>query len=118
KYRLHDRVIAISQGIAEVLAGEGVPPSKLRVVRSSLDPRPWQSAESRAVLAAEFGLPTDPLIIGVVAQLIERKGHRVLFAALRTLPDRSRLRVICFGQGPLREALEREAADLGEVVRF
>ncbi len=118
KYRLHDRVIAISQGIAEVLAAEGVPASKLRVVRSSLDPKPWQQPEPRATLLAEFGLPTDVLVIGIVAQLIERKGHRVLFDALRTLPDRARLRVICFGQGPLDESLRREAADLGDTVRF
>jgi len=118
KYRLHDRIIAISQGIADVLAAEGVPPGKLRVVRSSLDPKPWQQPEPRAVFLAEFGLPTDVVTIGVVAQLIERKGHRILFDALRALPDRARLRVICFGQGPLAETLRREAADLGDIVRF
>ena len=118
KYRLHDRVIAISQGIADVLAAEGVPSAKLRVVRSSLDPAPWQAPESRAAFCAEFGVPSDAVLIGVVAQLIERKGHRVLFDALRALPDRRRVRVICFGQGPLRNTLEREAADLGETVRF
>ena len=118
KYRLHDRVVAISQGIADVLASEGLPASKLRVVRSSLDPKPWQQPDPRAVFLAEFGLPSDVLVIGVVAQLIERKGHRVLFEALRTLPERSRLRVICFGQGPLEDTLRSEAADLGDTVRF
>jgi glycosyltransferase involved in cell wall biosynthesis len=117
KYRLHDRVIAISQGIADVLAAEGVAPGKLRVVRSSLDPAPWRSPESRAAFCAAFGVPEDAVLIGVVAQLIERKGHRVLFDALRSLAS-PRVRVICFGQGPLRESLEREAADLGESVRF
>jgi glycosyltransferase involved in cell wall biosynthesis len=118
KYRLHDRVIAISAGIAEVLAQAGVPAHKLRVVRSSLDPAPWQKPASRAACCAEFGVSQDALLIGVVAQLIERKGHRVLFEALRALPDRARVRVICFGQGPLRGALEAEAATLGETVRF
>lgn len=118
KYRLHDRVIAISKGIADVLAAEGVPAAKLRVVRSSLDPKPWQQPESRSAFAREFGVPEDAIWIGVVAQLIERKGHRVLFEALRRLPRRERLRLICFGQGPLREALQHEAADLGETVRF
>lgn len=118
KYRLHERVIAISQGIADVLTSEGVPMSKLRVVRSSLDPRPWQQAESRAAFCAEFGVPDDALLIGVVAQLIERKGHRVLFEALRGLAQRERVRVLVFGQGPLRDALEREAAGLGDTLRF
>lgn len=118
KYGLHARVIAISQGIADVLASEGVSAAKLRVVRSSLDPKPWQQAETRATFCAEFGVPEDALLIGVVAQLIERKGHRVLFEALRRLPQRGRLRVLVFGQGPLRDALERECADLGDCVRF
>lgn len=118
KYRLHDRVIAISQGIADVLALEGVPAGKLRVVRSSVDPTPWQQPESREAFAAEFDVPAHAILIGVVAQLIDRKGHRVLFQALRQLPRRDELRVVCFGQGPLREALEQDAADLGPAVRF
>lgn len=117
KYRLHDRVIAISQGIADVLAAEGVADDKLRVVRSSVDPLPWQQPQLRARFAVEFGVPEEALLIGVVAQLIERKGHRVLFGALRQLRD-PRLRLVCFGQGPLREALERESRDLGDTVHF
>lgn len=118
KYRLHDRVIAISKGIADVLAQAGVPAHKLRVVRSSLDPGPWQHPASRAEFCAMFGVPTDALLIGVVAQLIERKGHRVLFDALAKLPRDTMLRVVCFGQGPLRAALEEQAATLGDRVRF
>ena len=118
KYRLHDRVIAISQGIAEVLAAQGVPREKLRVVRSSLDPRPWQRPETRADFAVQFGVPEDAVLIGVIAQLIPRKGHRVLFDALRQLPQRERVRVICFGRGALREKLQRQAATLGDTVRF
>lgn len=118
KYRLHDRVIAISQSIADVLAAHGVPRGKLRVVRSSLDPIPWQRPATRADFAVQFGVPEDAVWIGVIAQLIPRKGHRVLFRALRDLPQRNRVRVICFGQGALREKLERESAGLGGIVRF
>ena len=118
KYQLHARIIAISQGIADVLGAEGVSAQKLRVVRSSVDPAPWQQAAPRAEYCREFDLPPEAILIGVVAQLIERKGHRVLFEALRTLRQRHQVRVVCFGQGPLREFLQREAQDLGEVVRF
>ena len=37
KYRLYDRVVAISQGIQAVLASEGVPAGKLRCVPSAVD---------------------------------------------------------------------------------
>lgn len=120
KYRLYDRVICISQGIADVLAELGVPHAQLRAVRSSVDPGPWQNPESREKFCAEFGTSTDAVLVGVVAQLIERKGHRVLFDALRKLPasSLSSVQVVCFGKGPLRQALEQDAQDLENIVRF
>jgi glycosyltransferase involved in cell wall biosynthesis len=120
KYKLYDRVIAISQGIADVLAAEGVAAEKLRVVRSSVDPVPWQSPALRSAFAREFDVPEEALLFGVVAQLIQRKGHRVLFDALERLPDRDRVRVVCFGQGPLRDELEQHVRDrkLADIVRF
>jgi len=114
KYRLFTRVIAISQGIAEVLKAEGVPLEKVRVVRSALDPAPWQSPEPRAAFCREFGVPEDGLLVGVIAQLIERKGHRVLLDALdRMGAARPRMSVLFFGRGPLREALQAESAARG-----
>lgn len=120
KYRLYERVICISQGIADVLAGEGLPPAKLRVARSALDPAPWRSPAPRAKLCREFGVDGQALLVGVLAQLIERKGHCVLFEALRRRSVVGPLQLLVFGQGPLRETLEREvaAAGLGACVRF
>lgn len=119
KYRLYGRTICISQGIAEVLLSEGVDPARLRVVRSALDPAPWRAPEPRERLCAEFGVPAQAPVIGVVAQLIARKGHAVLLEALSRLAAEP-WHLLVFGQGPLRHALEAEAARLGlaERVRF
>jgi len=112
KYRLYRRTICISQGIAEVLRSEGVEPTRLRVVRSALLPSSDIPA-SRADFQRQFGIAEGRLCIGVVAQLIERKGHRLLLAALRADPSlAARVQVLCFGQGPLREALEAESQGL------
>jgi glycosyltransferase involved in cell wall biosynthesis len=111
KYRLHDRVVAISEGIGRVLLAEGLPPGKLRVVRSAVDARPFQQAPDRPWFRAEFGLPEDSLAIGVVAQLISRKGHRFLLQAMPRLMERfPALHVIFFGKGPAE-------ADLRELAR-
>ncbi len=121
KYRLFDRVIAISEGIRDVLLDEGVPAQRLRCVRSALDARAWLEPVDRDAFRAEFALEDDAVVIGVVAQLIRRKGHRHLFEALKELhPQRSKLRVLLFGQGPLRAELEARAArdGLASVVRF
>ncbi len=121
KYRLFDRVIAISDGIRDVLLDEGVAPQRLRCVRSALDARPWLRPVDRVAMRRQFGLDDDAFVIGVVAQLIRRKGHRHLFDALRTLhSERPGVRVLLFGQGPLRGELESRAArdGLASVVRF
>ncbi len=121
KYRLFDRVIAISDGIRDVLLDEGVPPQRLRCVRSALDAGPWLEPVDRAAFLREFGLDDTALVVGVVAQLIRRKGHRHLFDALKILrPAHPRLHVLLFGQGPLRAELEARAArgGLAEIVRF
>ena len=117
KYGLYGRVICISQGIADVLLSEGVPADKVRVVRSAVDATPWNSPESREGFCAEFGVPAGPPLLGVVAQLIERKGHRYLFEALAALKERQAFSLVVFGQGPLREELEALAKSLGLAER-
>ena len=64
--------------------------------------------------------PAAPLV-GIAAQLIPRKGHDVLFAALADLlPQHPTLRVLVLGRGPLEAELEAHvrSAGIGAVVRF
>ncbi|KAA6184642.1 glycosyltransferase family 4 protein [Thiohalocapsa marina] len=126
KYRLHDRVIAISEGIARVLLAEGLPPDKLRVVRSAVVARDFQQpCERRRVLEAlglgHGGEGGELLLVGVIAQLIERKGHGVLLDAMPALIERfPRLRLVLFGKGPLAGRLQQriDAEGLAEHVRL
>ncbi len=119
KYRLYDRVICISEGIARVLRDEGVDAARLRVVRSAVDAAPWRKPLTRAAFCDRFDLPQEALLIGVVAQLIQRKGHRVLFDALRGLPLPQPVALVLFGQGPLQDELASRAATLPlAAVRF
>lgn len=121
KYRLYDHVITISEGIRQVLLREGLAPQKVSCVRSAVDAAPYLPPVDRAAFRAEFGLPPDALVAGVVAQLIPRKGHRYLLAALPGLLERHPdLQVLIFGQGPLEAELraEVESRHLAAAVRF
>ena len=114
KYRLHDRVIAISEGIGRVLLTAGLPAEKLRLVRSAVDRESFDHPCDRARLTRALGVPTQARPVGIVAQLIERKGHRFLIAALPPLvAEFPRLRVLIFGKGPLEPDLRRRVADAG-----
>jgi glycosyltransferase involved in cell wall biosynthesis len=104
-----------------VLLSEGLPSGKLRVVRDALDLAPFVHLPDKPWLAESFGFqPGDP-VIGVVAQLIARKGHRFLLEAMpAVLASCPRARVLIFGKGPLDAAL-REQIDrlaLADHVRL
>lgn len=111
KYRLFDRVIAISEGICRVLLAEGLPQAKLRLVRSAVDWQSFQKPCDRERACAALGVPLEARLIGVVAQLIPRKGHRFLIEVLPPLSaEFPELRVVFFGRGPEEQRLRSLAA--------
>lgn len=106
KYPLFDQIITISDGIRDILMNEGVPDHKVSTVRSAIDASDWTTTVDRSAFLAEFGLPEDALTIGMVAQLIRRKGHRHLLDALPSvLGELPNVHVLMFGQGPMEAEL-------------
>jgi len=115
KARLCDEFVAISEGVKRALVADGMPAQKIPVIHSAVDLERYGPDESPAPdLRTAFGLRADGLLVGVIAQLIPRKGHDHLFRALPPLLQRfPTLRVLLFGQGPLRHDLESQARRLG-----
>jgi glycosyltransferase involved in cell wall biosynthesis len=106
KYPLYTRVITISQGIREVLLAAGVPPGRVVCVRSAVDAKPFSAGCNGDWFRQEFAIEPDSRTLAVVAQLIERKGHRYLLDALPGILERHpKLRVLMFGRGPLEPEL-------------
>ena len=114
KYRLFDRVIAISQCIERVLLAGGLPADKLRCVHSGIDPAPYQQPADRDWVCRELGLADGDQLVGLIAQLIPRKGHAVMLDAVQSLRMQyPRLRVLLFGRGPLEASLRDEITNRG-----
>jgi glycosyltransferase involved in cell wall biosynthesis len=116
-YRLYNRqvdgIVAISERIAAVLVEAGVKKEKIRVIHSGIDAAPFlQLREAKR----ESDLP----VIGTVAALEERKGHRFLLEAATLLKRegiRAKYRIA--GEGGEREALQEMVSAAGlrdEVV--
>jgi len=75
------------------------------------------AADARATLGLDPGVP----VVGAVGRLEERKGHRELVGAVAALVARGTpVQLLLVGDGPLRDALAREAAARGleRRVRF
>jgi glycosyltransferase involved in cell wall biosynthesis len=112
KYRRYDAVVALSAAVQRQVAGAGAPMERIVRIPSAVEPASFApTAEARARLESEFGLPADAAVVGVVAQLIPRKRHAWLFALLPALARaHPAVRVLCFGQGPLEAELRSELA--------
>ncbi len=121
KYLLYSHVVTISEGIRKVLVSEGVPPERITCVHSAVDTSRYGQACDSDWFRGEFGLGGDNLVCGMVAQFIDRKGHRFLLRAipeiLKAVPEAT---FIFFGKGPLEGQLKTMCRELNinEMVTF
>jgi glycosyltransferase involved in cell wall biosynthesis len=109
-----DGVVAISEKIAALLIEGGVQREKIRVIYSGVD---IASFENRSESTERKSGP----VVGMLAALEERKGHRFLFEAAAELKRQGRrLHYKIAGDGPEREKLRELAAALGlqEEIEF
>jgi glycosyltransferase involved in cell wall biosynthesis len=112
KYRPYRAVIAISRAIETQLARSGVETKRIHHIPSAVDTERYRPDDAaRARLLAAFRLPDDALIVAIVAQLIDRKGHARLFAELPALARaHPTVKLLCFGRGPLESELRAQVA--------
>ncbi len=100
-------VFSISEGIRDVLLGQGVDRRKVTTIHSAVDTEHFQPQPDADWFNQEFGFQPGNIVAGIVGQLIERKGHKHLFNVLpalrRQFPD---LRLVVLGQGPLEQTLK------------
>jgi glycosyltransferase involved in cell wall biosynthesis len=122
KYGRCDRVVTVSDGIRDVLIGEGIPPDQVVTVHAAIDAEamPFECVD-RSAMRREFDLPDDALVVVMVAQFVDRKGHDLLLDVLpRVLAAEPRTRVLLFGAGPRRDAITDriERGELRDRVRL
>lgn len=108
--------IAISTGVAEVLARGGVMPTLIAIVPSGVDIERAQSgtAADRARLRREWGVAEPGPVVGFVGSYVDHKDPLALVeAAPAVLEAAPRARFVLVGEGPLRPALLAKARALG-----
>lgn len=118
-----DIAIAVSQSTADfVVHARQVPAEKVKVVYLGVPleefSRP-RSADEIAAARAELGITPGEFAAGTVTRLHDSKGNSYLVEAARLVLDqRPHAKFYLFGEGPLREPLEQQAAALGLGDRF
>jgi len=118
-FRHADAWVVNTKGLYDWMLAQGFPRERLEWINNFVPvlPAGTPSPLSRATL----GVPEEALLVVGLGRLIEKKGFQDLIAALALLPREigSRpLHLLIMGDGPLRPALEQQAAALGGRVHF
>ena len=108
-FRLCDRVVCNSRAAAERLLRAGMPERKVVVIGNALPPAAF--ADAVPALPRVDGI----LRIGMIARMnAEYKNHRGFLRAAKLVAGRfSHVEFVLAGDGPLRNALVRDVAELG-----
>ncbi len=98
-----DRVVAVSQSLADATEALGVPGHKIQVIQDGIDIERFQPSTTER----------EPLIL-FVGSLIERKGIKYLIKAMVNVREKlPGYRLAIVGEGPQREELVRLIGELG-----
>ena len=105
------RVVTTGEALRRQLVEQnGFRAARIESVPTGMDAGRFRPGD-RAAARAALGLPASGTLVGIVATLRSWKGHAWLLEAMRALPEPVGLVIV--GDGPLREALERQTAKLG-----
>lgn len=124
-YRAASRLtslVAVSEDIrSNLITLVGVKPQRVTVIPNGVDTERFRfDAEKRSLIRSSLGVRDDQLLLGTVGSYYPVKGHRFLVDAVGKLtPLFPELQLVMAGQGPLAEALRKQADErgLGERVR-
>jgi len=121
KYPLYSHVITISEGIKTVLEKQKVPAKHISCVRSAVDYEKYQHPATKERFLEAFNLNPSHVTVGVVAQLIGRKGHKYLIDIAAKLKElHPELQILIFGKGAKEGELKALSAQLGtdDFIKF
>jgi glycosyltransferase involved in cell wall biosynthesis len=110
-----DGVVAISQTIVDLLVSAGVDAQRIRLIHSGIDAQQFDRVSSES---SSF---RDVPVVGTLAVMEERKGHRFLFEAAARLKEQGvRAKYFLGGDGSLRTQLAAmaEKLNLTDDVEF
>ncbi|MEN4981016.1 glycosyltransferase [Erwinia billingiae] len=114
-----DAIIAVSNGVREVLIAHGVVAEKCFTVFNAIDI--WQPLPSRDAMRQQLlALDNRTFVFGSIGSLIPRKSNHHILQALEKFAasfPQADWRMVILGEGPEEAALKRQAAQAGIADR-
>jgi len=110
-YRWFPRVVAVSDGIRNVLIENGVPGEKVTVVENGVSIEPGETTDQSELLRQSLGLSADDFCVLNAGRLTRQKAQWTLVEAVAVLKKRQiDIQVLIAGEGRLKETLMEQIA--------
>lgn len=111
---LPHKVVTVSEYVRQYLINEGISPDKVVAIPTGIDTSRFDPEKVDGKLKQELGLKPEIPLVGTIAILRKKKGHRILLEAipliLKKIPDA----VFVFaGDGPQKENIITKIEQLG-----
>lgn len=114
KYRLADRVVAISDNVRHVLMNDGVPESKIVLIRSGIDLDRFTGLVPDREFRVRWQIPQHAILVGTVAAFTGHKDYPTFIrAAALAAAKNSRLQFMAVGDGALLASMRELANESG-----
>lgn len=115
---VNDRTLAVSDTVRQTLLAAGIPPARVATHHLGLFGDRSPSAERRAALRAEFGIPAESVVFATISFDEPVKGLDVLLPAFRQANEQEpSLRLVQIGVDPRESRLPEMTARLGVADR-
>ncbi len=106
--------VVVARWQVPLLRGEGVRPESIVHIPNAVPMKELREAVHAGVTREHLGIPQDARVVLHAARLFPYKGQRATLAAVRRLRESvGDVHAVIVGDGPDREWLEREAAEVG-----
>ncbi|OPY61753.1 MAG: putative glycosyltransferase EpsF [Pelotomaculum sp. PtaU1.Bin065] len=108
-------VVAIAEYIKTYLVHEArIPAEKVTLVYNGIDPQVYRLVDKPCIDKSSLGIGDGQLVIGIVARLVQKKGHKILFDAFRMVVDkRPNVLLLVVGDGDLAVELKQYVEVIG-----
>lgn len=108
-----DRMIPVSYATRDFYVAQGISPDRMTVVWNGIDPSLYEG-QDRERVRAEFAIPPEAFVFGIVGWLSRRKGHQYFFqAGARVCRARPQGHLLIVGRGKLQREMRSLARSLG-----
>lgn len=96
-----DKIVAVSQSVRGFYVQQaGIRAEKIQVIYNGVDV--GEPPTANRDIRKSIGLSSDDTVLAIIGRLVEQKGHKYLFEALRQLNGKYNIKLLVVGDGPLR----------------